>query len=470
MSTPSPAARPDDACDRLDALAEAVETWRRLENAWQSTPLLPNPLFPRGRPRDPWDFLTWQDKNRELLGGGVLSAEQAAAIKDTDQGRAALYAAARTVVSAVEAHAEWAEARLEQLDLDSVPLSRLRRERDPKYLSDAADLLARAQARGRAEADPRQEDAPPAPTPPIPATVRDALTAAVRQERLVLGTLWNAPATGTDWNAGTFRLLELWRRELPDAAPPPVPEATNYREAQAALDVFSRAVEAIEAAPPRPQPVGGAPPSDSRAGQGEQPISDFLSRIADPSQCPECNAPVPELHRLQPRYTCRGCGRWQLNTGAYAQPVAGPPGTRPEYIQVSAPFWQAIDPAPPAPATQTAAHTVPRGSEGAPPAECIPVSPARHSPDFRSVHWFGTAYDFNEAQAAVVAVLWGAWEQGTPGVGHRTLLAAAKVEYDRLPDVFKVKGQYHPAWGAMIRSNVGSKGEARLCPPDAACS
>jgi hypothetical protein len=107
---------------------------------------------------------------------------------------------------------------------------------------------------------------------------------------------------------------------------------------------------------------------------------------------------------------------------------------------------------------------------GAHPDAGPPLSPARHSPDFRTVHWFGTSYDFNEAQAAVVAVLWAAWEQGTPGVGHRTLLAAAKVEYDRLPDVFKVKGQYHPAWGTMIQSNVGSKGEARLHPPDAAHS
>jgi hypothetical protein len=99
------------------------------------------------------------------------------------------------------------------------------------------------------------------------------------------------------------------------------------------------------------------------------------------------------------------------------------------------------------------------------PEAVKPLSPARHSPDFRSVHWYGTDYTFNEAQAAIVAVLWEAWENGTPDVGHRTLLDKAKVAYDRLPDVFKVKGESHPAWGTMIQSNIGSKGVARLCPP-----
>jgi hypothetical protein len=94
-----------------------------------------------------------------------------------------------------------------------------------------------------------------------------------------------------------------------------------------------------------------------------------------------------------------------------------------------------------------------------------PLPPARHSPDFRSVHWYGTDYTFTEAQAAVVALLWEAWENRTPDVGHRTLLANAKLSNDRLPDVFKEKGILHRAWGKMIRSNVGSKGSARLCPP-----
>jgi hypothetical protein len=93
------------------------------------------------------------------------------------------------------------------------------------------------------------------------------------------------------------------------------------------------------------------------------------------------------------------------------------------------------------------------------------LPPARHSPDFRSVHWFGTDYAFTAAQAAVVAVLWQAWENGTPDVGHRYLLDTAKLNNDRLLDVFKEKGRNHPAWGSMIRSGVGSRGSARLYPP-----
>jgi hypothetical protein len=95
-----------------------------------------------------------------------------------------------------------------------------------------------------------------------------------------------------------------------------------------------------------------------------------------------------------------------------------------------------------------------------------PLAPARHGPDYRSVHWFGTDYVFTEAQAAVVRVLWQAWENGTPGVGFRHLREVTRLEFDRLGDVFKEKGKYHPAWNAMIKTGVGSKGEARLCPPE----
>src|SRR5262245_25986258 len=70
------------------------------------------------------------------------------------------------------------------------------------------------------------------------------------------------------------------------------------------------------------------------------------ARLADPTHCPgpDCHEPVPEWCRqLQSRYTCRKCGRWVLDTGAYCQPVCGPPGTPAEYIQVEAPHWEAID-------------------------------------------------------------------------------------------------------------------------------
>jgi hypothetical protein len=139
-------------------------------------------------------------------------------------------------------------------------------------------------------------------------------------------------------------------------------------------------------------------------------------------------------------------------------PVSGPPGTPAEYIQADSGVWEAID-MPPRTNDPGSWQTGPLPDGG-------PLPPARHSLDFRSVHWFGTEYHFNEAQAAVVAVLWEAWENETPDVGHRTLLDKAGVAYDRLPDLFKVKGEYVPAWNTMIKSNVGSKGSARLCAPD----
>src|SRR5580765_3577419 len=48
--------------------------------------------------------------------------------------------------------------------------------------------------------------------------------------------------------------------------------------------------------------------------------------------------------------------------------------------------------------------------------------PARQSPDFRSVWWFGQEYSFTETQARVVKLLWEAWKNETPDIGHRTLL------------------------------------------------
>jgi hypothetical protein len=112
----------------------------------------------------------------------------------------------------------------------------------------------------------------------------------------------------------------------------------------------------------------------------------------------------------------------------------------------------------------------PNGPPGGQAADVPPLPLARHSLDFRSVHWFGADYTFTETQAAVVAILWGEWANGTPDVGHRTLLARARADSDDLHDLFKVKKKPHPAWGTMIRSNVGTKGTARLCPPDAAPS
>jgi hypothetical protein len=102
------------------------------------------------------------------------------------------------------------------------------------------------------------------------------------------------------------------------------------------------------------------------------------------------------------------------------------------------------------------------GELTSPPAKTLP--PARHSSDFRSVHWYGTNYLFTEAQSKVVAILWKEWENETPNVGHRTLLAKAGSDSDRLQDVFKEKGKPHHAWGTMIVTG-GSKGTYRLQAP-----
>jgi len=77
-----------------------------------------------------------------------------------------------------------------------------------------------------------------------------------------------------------------------------------------------------------------------------------------------------------------------------------------------------------------------------------PLHPARHSADFRSVHWYGDNYTFSPTQAACVKVLWMAWENGTPELGQETILEHPEVEAEskRLVDVFKG----HPAWSRMI--------------------
>jgi hypothetical protein len=82
---------------------------------------------------------------------------------------------------------------------------------------------------------------------------------------------------------------------------------------------------------------------------------------------------------------------------------------------------------------------------------------ARHSPDFRSVHWYGKDYAFTASQAACVRVLWAAWETRTPDVGQETILVEAGAESKRLSHIFK----RHPAWGTMIQPGR-TKGAFRL--------
>jgi hypothetical protein len=87
---------------------------------------------------------------------------------------------------------------------------------------------------------------------------------------------------------------------------------------------------------------------------------------------------------------------------------------------------------------------------------------ARHSRDFRSVHWFGTNYTFTAKQAACVKILWQEWENGTPEISNDALLAEAEVETKRLDHLFDY-GK-HPAWGSMIQPGT-TKGTSRLSPP-----
>jgi hypothetical protein len=88
--------------------------------------------------------------------------------------------------------------------------------------------------------------------------------------------------------------------------------------------------------------------------------------------------------------------------------------------------------------------------------------PARHSPDFRSVHWHGVDYVFSPIQAAIVRQLWQAWEQGTPDIGGDALMVGAGAETRELRHGFR----NHPAWGRMIVSL--RRGLYRLsAPPDA---
>ena len=91
--------------------------------------------------------------------------------------------------------------------------------------------------------------------------------------------------------------------------------------------------------------------------------------------------------------------------------------------------------------------------------DCDSVS---HSPDFRSVRWFGQSYSFTPNQAACVKMLWEAWERGTPEVGGQTLLDAADASTERIDVVFRGCS----AWNTMIVSG-NTKGAYQLAKPTA---
>jgi hypothetical protein len=89
-----------------------------------------------------------------------------------------------------------------------------------------------------------------------------------------------------------------------------------------------------------------------------------------------------------------------------------------------------------------------------------------HSPDYRTVYWYGTTYSFSSRQADIVRVLWrqvaGTWDR----VGQDYI--AEHIDRDdtrpfRMRDAFKSKKSMHPAWDAMIVST--GKGIFSLAVP-----
>lgn len=113
--------------------------------------------------------------------------------------------------------------------------------------------------------------------------------------------------------------------------------------------------------------------------------------------------------------------------------------------------------------TMTSAWLEDRGGSGSDvtPNAGETLPPARHSPDFRSVHWFGAGYAFTDTQAACVRELWESWENGTPEVADQTLLKIADVaDGQKLRHVFRE----NPAWKTMILEGT-TKGTHQILPP-----
>lgn len=82
-------------------------------------------------------------------------------------------------------------------------------------------------------------------------------------------------------------------------------------------------------------------------------------------------------------------------------------------------------------------------------------STCSHSPDFTTVSWFGEQYTFTKGQAALISLLWRAWQAGNATLTQETIEDALQrntVGTFRVRDTFKRKGRMHPAWGKMIAS------------------
>jgi hypothetical protein len=82
-----------------------------------------------------------------------------------------------------------------------------------------------------------------------------------------------------------------------------------------------------------------------------------------------------------------------------------------------------------------------------------------HSKDYRSVSWRGEQFSFSANQAAVIRELHEAWTNGTPELGHETLLQA--VDKEAPPERLNVLFRGHPAWKTLIVDGK-TKGSYRL--------
>ena len=102
-------------------------------------------------------------------------------------------------------------------------------------------------------------------------------------------------------------------------------------------------------------------------------------------------------------------------------------------LQVPATLLDAIDRA--AERVQTVCKQAHEGGslDGVPPLGRSSRQIIAHSPDFRSVNWYGTVYEFTGNQAIVVKVLWEAFHSGVPVVGDQTLLEA--IDSEAPPDL-----------------------------------
>jgi hypothetical protein len=103
--------------------------------------------------------------------------------------------------------------------------------------------------------------------------------------------------------------------------------------------------------------------------------SNFSAEKLDPSRCPGCKAPVPEEYSTLAKVPCLSCRRWELHTGLLVIPVAASPGTPPEIVRHSAPFWQAILPDPP----ESGGGKGEKGQEKEKTEEGSPLDPAQRN-------------------------------------------------------------------------------------------